>query len=338
MKPTLYKIIIALSALLLSMPFALAQKKEKEKAKEKEQEQEQELKHTGSMAADPAVVITMCLESGNITINGGDRREVRVSADDDKKVMLRRAENSNASTPATRVEVLISDGEDKAPVISGDCLGASDLELEVPRGATVYVTTHDGDIDASDVAEIRAESSSGVISVQRVSREVEATTVDGDISVEASSGRMHLRSYSGGIEVDNAKMIEQNDFLEVKTTSGDVRLEDVAQPHVEVSTLSGEVSLTGTLARGGFYDLKTVSSDITLNMPDSVVFQLTAKVSQGGEVITDFPLKYTGEMNNMKNSVYAISAGKISGTYGTGAASSTINLVSFSGTLRLRKK
>jgi DUF4097 and DUF4098 domain-containing protein YvlB len=338
MKPTLYKIMIALSALLLSMPFALAQKNEKAKEKEQAQEQEQELKPTGSMPADPAVVITMCLESGNITINGGDRREVRVSAEDGKKVMLRRAENSNVSTPATRLEVLVSDAEDKAPVNFGDCLGASDLEVEVPRGATVYVTTHDGDLDVTDVAEVRAESSSGAISVQRVIREVEATTIDGDITVEGSSGRMHLRSFSGGIEVVSAKMVEQNDFLEVKTTSGDVRLEDVAQPHVEVSTLSGEVSLTGALARGGFYDLKTVSSDITLNMPESVVFQLTAKVSQGGEVITDFPLKYTGEATNNKNSTYAIAAGKISGTYGTGSASSTINLVSFSGTLRLRKK
>ncbi|HEY0546035.1 MAG TPA: DUF4097 family beta strand repeat-containing protein [Pyrinomonadaceae bacterium] len=338
MKPKLYKIIIALSALLLSMSFAAAQQKDKVKEKAQEQEQEQVLKHVSSMAADPAVVITICLESGDITINGGDRREVRVSAEDGKKVTLRRAENSNASTPATRLEALVSDADNQAPVVSGDCLGASDMALEVPRGATVYVTTRDGDIDVSNVAEVRAESSSGAVSVAHVVREVEAASIDGDISVEESSGRMHLRSFSGAIEVVNAKMVEQNDFLEVKTTSGDVRLENVAQPHVEVNTLSGEVTLSGALARGGFYDLKTVSSDITLNMPESVVFQLTAKVSQGGEVITDFPLKYTGEMNNMKNSVYAISAGKISGTYGTGAASSTINLVSFNGTLRLRKQ
>ncbi|MBV9959888.1 MAG: hypothetical protein JO360_15790, partial [Acidobacteria bacterium] len=103
-----------------------------------------------------------------------------------------------------------------------------------------------------------------------------------------------------------------------------------------VNSISGEISLTGTLARGGFYDMKTMSGDITLNMPASVNFQVTAKVSQGGEVDTDFPLKYTGETPD-ESAAAIISSGKITGTYGTGTAPSTINLVSFSGTLRLRK-
>jgi hypothetical protein len=335
MNSKLFKIIIALSALLLCMPVVLAQKekvKEKEKEQEEQREQEQEARQENSVAADPAVVITMCLESGSITVTGGDRREVRASAQDGK-VILRRKENPNAATPATRLEVIVLDSDKQSPATFGECRGSSDLELEVPRGATVYVKTRDGDIDVSDITEVRAETSSGSIMVQHVTREVEATSIDGDISVEESSGRIRLHTFRGSIETINAKMVEPNDFIDVRTTSGDVRLEDVEQPHVEVSTISGEISLSGPLARGGFYDLKTISSDITFNLPDTVTFQLTAKVSQGGEVVTDFPLRYTGGP-----SAAAIAAGKITGTYGTGAAPSTINLVSFSGTLRLRKK
>jgi hypothetical protein len=337
MKRKLFNIIIALAALLLSLPVVLAQKEDKAKEKAQEMAEEQESGSQRSLAADPAVVISMCLESGNITITGGDRREVRASTSDDAKVILRRMENPNAQTPATRLEVLVSDTEKPSPFIFGECRGASDLELEVPRGATVYVKTRDGDIEVSDVAEVRADTSSGTINLHRVAKAVEATSVDGDISLEKVNGRIRLHSFSGSIEAVDAKMVEPNDFLSARTTSGDVRLEDIEQPHVEVNSISGEVSLTGTLARGGFYDMKTMSGDITLNMPTTVNFQVTAKVSQGGEVITDFPLKYTGETPDATTSVFAISAGKITGTYGSGTAVSTINLVSFSGTLRLRK-
>jgi hypothetical protein len=330
MKSQLFKIFIATLALLLSVTVVVAQK---EKEKEKEDEEEATLHQVRAMAADPAVVITMCLESGNITVMGGDRREVRVNADDnDSIIVLRRAENPKATTPATRLEVMVADSPKESLMSPGGCRGTTDLELEVPRGATLYVKTREGDIEISDVADVRAETTSGSISVRRVSKHAEAITVSGDVSLEEANGRIRLRSISGSIEAVNAKVNEPSDFLVAKTMSGDVRLENIAQPRVEASTITGEVSLTGGLAGGGSYDFKTTTGDITLSMPVNVSFQVTAKVSQGGEVVTDFPLKYTGSMNPSD----ALSTGKIVGSYGTGPAA-TINLVSFSGTLRLRK-
>jgi hypothetical protein len=111
-------------------------------------------------------------------------------------------------------------------------------------------------------------------------------------------------------------------------------LEQIAQPRVEASTITGEVSFAGSLAQGGFYAFNTTTGDITLIMPDTVSFQVTAKVSQGGEVITEFPLKYTGGISTFD----AMSSGKLAGSFGTGPSPATLNLVSFSGTLRLRKK
>lgn len=329
MKPKLFNIVIALLSLLLSMPLVFAQEEEKEDAEDAPQQSQVRV-----MPADPAVVISLCLESGNISVVGGDRREVRVSGDNDALVTLRRTENPNATTPATRLEVLVSDSPKELPLRFGECRGTTDIELEVPRGATLYVKTREGDVEISDVGEVRAETSSGNISVRRVAKAVEATSVSGDIALEESNGRIRLRSISGSIEAVNAKVIEPNDFLYANTMSGDVRLEQIAQPRVEASAITGEVSLTGPLARGGSYSFKTTTGDITLSMPDSVSFQVTAKVSQGGEVITDFPLKYTGGTP----AVDVISSGKLIGSYGTGPAAATLNLVSFSGTLRLRKQ
>ncbi|MBC7911083.1 MAG: DUF4097 family beta strand repeat protein [Pyrinomonadaceae bacterium] len=329
MKSKLFKLAVAVFALLLSAGVLLAQKPEKAEAEEPPQEQPVRV-----MAADPGVVITMCLESGNIMVVGGDRREVRVNADDEEAVVtLRRTENPKATTPAIRLEVLVSDSPKEAPLRMGECRGTSDIELEVPRGATLYVKTREGDIEISDVAAATAETTSGNVSVRRVAKSVEAMSVSGDVSLEDSNGRIRLRSISGNVEATNAKIVEPNDTLYAKTMSGDVRLEQIAQQRVEAGTITGEVSLTGPLARGGSYDFKTTTGDITLNMPDNVSFQVTAIVSQGGEVITDFPLKYMGGINTPD----ILSSGKIVGAYGTGQGAATLNLSSFSGTLRLRK-
>jgi DUF4097 and DUF4098 domain-containing protein YvlB len=208
------------------------------------------------------------------------------------------------------------------------------MDIEVPRGATLYVATRDGDIEISNVAEVRADAPTGSISLQRIAKAVEATTVSGDILLEESNGRIRLRSISGSIEAIKARVVEENDFLFANSISGDVRLEQIAQPRVEASTITGEISLSGPLAQGGYYDFKTTTGDITLAMPETVTFEVTARVSQSGEVITDFPLKYATGISTTD----VMSSGKLAGSYGTGASPAKLNLVSFSGTLHLRRK
>jgi hypothetical protein len=255
MKSKLYNMTVAVFALLLSAGALLAQKPEKAEAEEPPQQQPVRV-----MAADSGVVITMCLESGNIMVVGGDRREVRVNADDEEAVVtLRRTENPKATTPAVRLEVMVSDSPKEAPLRMGECRGTSDIELEVPRGATLFVKTREGDIDISDVAEVRAETTSGNVNVRRVAKAIEAASVSGDVSLEDSNGRIRLRSISGNVEAINAKIVEPNDFLYANSMSGDVRLEQVAQPDIKAATITGEISLTGALARGGAYEFKTTT-------------------------------------------------------------------------------
>ena len=332
MKPSAFKIFFAFATLVLSVSVAFAQKHDKAKVERAEELDDPQT--TRMVAADPGIVVTMCLESGNIVVVGGDGREVRVTAERSASISLRPMEGGKTAAPATRVEVVVIDSQKEDVTEFGECRGSSDVDIEVPRGATLYVTTRDGDIDISNVSEVRAETTGGNISLRRIGRAVEAATVGGDISLEESAGRIRLRSISGSIDAIKAKAVEGSDFLFVKTISGDVRLEQVSQPRVEAGTITGEISLAGPLAQGGFYGFNTVTGDVTLTMPDSVSFEVTAKVSQGGEVITDFPLKYADGISTRD----VMSSGKLAGSYGAGSSPAKLNLVSFSGTLRLRKK
>jgi Putative adhesin len=326
MKTKYLNLIIVVAALFLSPTLTIAQADS--------ENPEDEPQSVQSIAVDPAVVVIVCLESGNIFVKGGERRELRVKADETARVTLVSGEGTRSSTPATRVEVMVTNQDNPEAKAVGECHGSSDLDLEVPRGATIYVKTRDGDIDISDVAEVKAESLSGNIGMMRIARAAEASTVNGDVSLEQSNGRIRLRSISGNLEAFNAKSVEQNDSLFAKTISGDVTLDNVAQQRVEAGTISGDVMLTGPLAPDGFYDFKTTNGDVTLNLPVTVSFHVTARVSQGGEVVTEFPLKYAAGMPTKD----VVAPGKLTGSYGNGTAPATINLVSFSGSLRLHKQ
>lgn len=343
MKLTRYMMMTVLAALLTCGPTASAQQQQKKTIEKSERVQEtgkakvksvQEIQRVEQvLAVEPAVVITLCVESGRITVRGGDRPEVRALVPKGTKIDFNRAAAAAGEGPLRRLELLVSEqGEDETGAQVGQCGGTADIELEVPRDATLFFKSDNADFDVDAVSEAHIETHGGRVSLRHVSRSAEATSVSGDVLLEDSTGRVRLESFSGTVEAVNVGKAAEGDFFRARSISNDIMLENVSHSRVEVATISGEVTMRGALLRGARYDLRTTSGDITLTMPADASFQLIAKVSAGGEIVTDFPLKYTGGVS----SVGLISAGRMIGTHGKGDA--TINLVSFSGTLRLRKQ
>lgn len=345
MKSTPLIMVAALAVSLLCGTTTSAQKKPVEKIEKTDKTEKTKIKAVktveqaeAAVAVQPGVVITLCMDSGRISVHGGDRREVRARTSKGIKVAFRRAEEaSSPNNPAAALEVMVSepvdeDEDEGAEPQFGQCSGSADIELEVPRDATLFFKSENGDFDIDGVAEVHIESQNGRINLRHITRAVEATTIEGDLSLEDSSGRVRLETFGGGVEAVNVSKLAEGDFFRAKSVSNDIVLENVNHSRVEVSTISGEVVMRGALSRAGRYDLKTISGDITLTMPVDSSFQLTAKVSEGGEIVTDFPLKYTGSISTST----ALSSGRMVGTYGKGDAS--ITLSSFNGTLRLRKQ
>lgn len=287
-----------------------------------------------AVAAEPGVVITLCMDSGKITVRGSDRREVRALFPKGTKIDFGLDTDASTANPAARLEVLVADPaeDDETGPHFGRCSGSADIELEVPREATLFFKSADADIEVDAVAEVHLETNAGKISMNRVTRAVEAMSIEGDVLLENSSGRVRLESFNGSIEAINVSKTAEGDFFRVKTVSNDVMLDRVTHSRVEVSTISGEITVAGPLARYANYDIKTTSGDITLTMPVDSSFRLTARVSEAGEIVTDFPLKYASGLSTDR----LLAAGQMIGTHGKGDA--TINLASFSGTLRLRRQ
>jgi DUF4097 and DUF4098 domain-containing protein YvlB len=242
-----------------------------------------------TVSADPAVTVSICVMSGSINVQGWDKDEVLARSSDAAQIELRQKDGTAQSAKATKVEVFVVDNSDEER-IKKNCQSYSDLELFVPRGASVHVQTRDGDIEIADIAVVVAGTQNGDINIERVSRAVEVGSVGGSVSIKDSTGRASVTTIGGGVEVINLRPTAAADGFEVVTVSGDLNLEGVTHALLNARTVTGDVHLTGPLAAGGRYGFKTMSGDITLTMPNDSSFHLSAKVANDGEIISDFPL------------------------------------------------
>jgi len=323
-----------------------------------------------SSPVDPQASITLCVMSGQLTVRGWDKSEVRVRSADAAQIDFRRVDKAkDLSTSPTRIDVMVYDKLRR----KGDCQALSNVEMEVPTGATVQVQTRDGNIYITGVAGAYAGSQNGDIVIDRATKFVEAGSVGGSIFLKDSTGRVNLSSAGGGVEVHNVKPLSSDDTFEVGTVSGDIELNRVGNAKVLAKTVNGNVTMMGALARTGKYMFTTMGGDVVLLLPHDVSFTLYARVSDKSDIVSDFALKYLPEQPappapkadppaaiSPKSPKDPASKGKpvdktgpvispvvvvkpvvvnpfrrVNAIYGSGDA--TISLSSFGGTLRLKK-
>jgi hypothetical protein len=324
-KPLL--IIMALGALLFGSTAAFAQK-DKVKLKDKNFEPGEQMERT--LPASQNVAVSLCLTSGTVRVNGWDRPEVKVMATSLRQLELQ----GGGLNPSQRIEVFASNStsaQPGEPTVS-ECRGVTNMEINVPRGATVEIRLRAGDIEVAEVAEARIRNLSGDISLSRVTRAVEATTISGDLSLRDSAGRIKMATVNGDIDASNISALGPGDDFSVNSTGGDITLENVAQARLNANTTSGTITMTGQLAQRGSYTLNTFSGDVVLNIPQTSAFRINARAPQGG-ITTDFAVKSAGEADSQN----LPQGGRLTGTYGTGDWAS-LNIHSFSGTVRLQKR
>jgi hypothetical protein len=236
--------------------------------------------------AEARAVVSLCVNDGDVIVRGWDRNEVRARIGGEGTVRLL----TPNVRPAPRVEVRVSEQRD-ADLSRGRCGSNETVELTVPRGATVEVESQSGRVEVSDVAEARVKVFSGDVELRRVTRSAQVSCMSGDVSVSDSAGPVRVNTVSGDVEARNLRTTSAGDDLEAKSVSGDVTIEGVGHGNVTGEATSGQILYTGALARGGSYDFRTISGDVTLELPADASFNLHAKVVVSGEIVTDFPVK-----------------------------------------------
>jgi Toastrack DUF4097/SHOCT-like domain len=118
-----------------------------------------------------------------------------------------------------------------------------DLEIELPRRATIVVETASADIEVDGVGgDQRYRTASGEVQLRAVTSRIAVDAVSGDIDVVAT----------GEAEVT------------VRTVSGDVALRAATLRSVQATTTSGDIKVAGRLVGPGSFRIVTVSGDMLL--------------------------------------------------------------------------
>lgn len=270
-----------------------------------------------AIPAEPNVTVFIPKAEGRVTVRGWERAEVLASSAAAKDIELRRVDDLNPGGPARRVRL----------VISGDQGG--NLRVNVPRGASVQIDVDDAVVSVENVAEVRAESRGGNVELRHVTRSSEAKTVSGNVLLQRSSGSVRVKTVSGSVEISEVQPQAPGDDVRVSSVGGSLLLDSVGQGRVEAETTSGSVRVIGPLTREARYDLRTVTGDLSVVLPDEDAFQLDVRTTKKGSFISELPRTIISETNP---------PGSRHLTGARGAGSATLNLFNYSGAVRLLRK
>ena len=118
-----------------------------------------------------------------------------------------------------------------------------DLEIDIPRAATVVIEGGSADIETH-----------GLVGDQRY------RTASGDMSLRAASGRVAIDAVSGDVDISATGEAA----VTIKTVSGDVELRAAILTTLDATTTSGDLRIAGRLAGPGPFAIVTVSGDTLL--------------------------------------------------------------------------
>jgi DUF4097 and DUF4098 domain-containing protein YvlB len=208
--------------------------------------------------------------SGDITVTGWNRAEVRIRATTERGMLRWRISESRLT--------LEPDG-----MLSR---GGGRVEVSVPTGARVILRSTSGDLGVRGVSgAISASTMQGDIEVRDAGGRVDLSSLAGDIRLSGVRDDVEATSLSGSVEVEGAEARR----IRIGSTSGDLVLHNVRSGDVSASTVSGNVEFSGAIQSGGQYEFTSHSGGITLTVPGDVSARLSVETFNG-TLDSDFPV------------------------------------------------
>jgi DUF4097 and DUF4098 domain-containing protein YvlB len=197
--------------------------------------------------------------AGTVRISGWDKNEVRVTGTLGPQV--ERLEFTSDDS-GVEIRVVLPHNEN-----SDDCDECADLDIEVPAGSRMEVSTVSADIQAKDLTgDVRLGTVSGQLTLDSNATRVDVHSVSGDVVVDGSAKGAHLSATSVSGEV---RVTGTDGNLHAESVSGDVKVHNNHLATVDMSSTSGNVDYDGPVLKNGDYEFHNVSGDLELNFGSS---------------------------------------------------------------------
>lgn len=146
-----------------------------------------------------------------------------------------------------------------------------ELEIDVPRRATVVVEATSGDIEAD-----------GLLGDQRY------RTASGDVTLRAVSGKLSIEAVSGDIDITATGDAD----VTARSVSGDVSLRAARLSGIQLTSTSGDLKVAGQLVGSGPFAIETVSGDGLFAPAGDVQVEMTTVT---GDLSSDLEGRQTSE-------------------------------------------
>ncbi len=209
-------------------------------------------------------VVDITVRSGRIVVRGTDRSTGAV-----------RGRSGDYQLRSTGVGITVTgrdtydDGRDGRNERRMRSDGEAALEVDVPRNVRVVISTTSADVELSDVGgNVEIRTYSGDVLLRRLTGRLNVETISGDVVLEAGTSSVsgaRVTTVSGDVRLNGVR-----NEVQVNSTSGDVSLQVERVTRVEARTVSGDVSIDGSLTSDVQLQTSTHTGDVILTLDDEV--------------------------------------------------------------------
>jgi DUF4097 and DUF4098 domain-containing protein YvlB len=221
--------------------------------------------------AQPRGVVELSNVSGKIEVSGWDRSEVSVHAE-----LGSGAERVEMSSEGgrTSIKVLVPHSSSHS--------GETVLQVKVPKESELDVSAVSADVTTTNVLGMqRLSTVSGEVSAELAGADLELKTVSGDVRLKGHGqpARLHVSTVSGDVRLEHGAgeleastvngtlsvSLDSARSLRARTTSGDLRFVGklTRGAELEATSVSGDLNVRAS-ADGGFtYEVSSFSGDVS---------------------------------------------------------------------------
>ena len=220
-----------------------------------------------SVAFEPGNRIEIHNRSGSVDVEGWNRDRVEVTgelANDDTDLIF------EVSDKKILIKV-VNRGRRK--------YGGSDLQIMVPKESHIEITGVSTDIDI--------EAVTGRQEVSTVSGEIETEAYDDEVFVNTVSGDVEIQGHGKATVVDvttvsgEAEVEDVSGEVSVSTTSGDIFVTGSEIRRLNLSSVSSDIDMEGSLHSRAKVDVETVNGDVELDLPGDLEAQFDLESFNG---------------------------------------------------------
>lgn len=273
-----------------------------------------------SHPAAPTAHVDISNIKGEVTITAWDRNEVHVGGqlgNGAEPLAIEGSDNNlSIKVQAQGQNGWLNWGGDKA-------MSSTTLDVNVPRGASLKVSVVSAplSVDGIDGGDIEVNSVSGRVRINAQTPTLSVVSVSGNVAFSGKAKQAKLQTVSGDILAPSL-----GNKVDLQTVSGHIQAAGGPWEQLNLSTVSGDVQLSGALAAGGNISIDSMSGDLQLQFPASLSSSVHASTFSG-DLRSDFGTPKQPE-HGPGSTLDTVS----------GSGDGKISIETFSGDLRIRKQ